>query len=165
MIPAATSLRGLCACALMASAVACATDISASGIWSPALRSGDLAAGAGGALRSTMESPAGQAVLIISNAGSASWEITVRSDGTALPAGVQMSVRVAAPGSGAGVVSAGGAYLRLDGGAYLRLDGSAQTLLSGTGDRTGVLLQFRLDGTSVHNAVGHYSSTVIYSLR
>lgn len=45
-----------------------------------------------------------------------------------------------------------------------RLDGSAQALISGSGDRTGVQLQFRLDGTSVKNAVGNYSATIIYSL-
>lgn len=154
---ASTSLRGLLACALVAASAASATDISASGIWSPSLQGRDLGAGAGGPLRSTLESPAGQVVLIISNAGAASWEVTVRNDGTALPAGVQMSVRVTSAGTGNGVLSAAG--------AYVRLDGSAQTLLTGSGERSGVLLQFRLDGISLRNPVGHYAATVIYSLR
>lgn len=151
------SLRGLLACALAAAPAASATDLSASGLWSPSLQRADLAAGAGSALRSTVESPAGQVVLIVSNAGAASWEVSVRNDGTALPAGVQMSVRVASAGTGNGAVSAAG--------AYVRLDGSSQVLLSGSGDRTGVLLQFRLDGTSVRDAVGHYGATILYSLR
>lgn len=147
-------VRVVGACALAASAAAGASDIGASGTWAPALRGSDLA---GAPIRSAIESAAGQVVLAISNAGAASWEVTVRNDGTALPAGVQMSVRVSAVGSGAGAVSGGS--------AYVRLDGSTQVLLSGTGERSGVQLQFRLDGTSVRNAVGHYSTTIIYSLR
>lgn len=150
-------LRSLLACALVVTPGASATDISASGTWSPSLKRSDLAAGAGGLLRSTQQSPAGQVVLSITNAGAESWEIVVRNDGAALPAGVQMSIRVAAAGTGSGVVSANGAYVRLDGGA--------QVLLAGSGDRTGVLLQFQLDGISVRNDVGHYATTVIYSLR
>jgi hypothetical protein len=135
-------LRSLLACALVVTPGASATDISASGTWSPSLKRSDLAAGAGGVLRSMQQSPAGQVMLSISNAGAASWEIVVRNDGAVLPAGVQMSIRVAAAGTG-----------------------GAQVLLAGSGDRTGVLLQFRLDGISVRNDVGHYATTVIYSLR
>lgn len=52
-----------------------------------------------------------------------------------------MAVRVVSIGRGAGAASAGA--------AYLRLDGSAQVLVSG--DRAGVQLQFKLDGTFVKN--------------
>lgn len=143
------------ACALASAAGA--TDLAASGVWTPSLRHTDLASGAGGALRGNIESAGGQVVLDISNSAGAAWTVTVRNEGAQWPAGVQMAVRVVSIGRGAGAASAGG--------AYLRLDGSAQVLVSGNGDRAGVQLQFKLDGTSVKNAVGNYSATVIYSLQ
>ena len=100
-----------------------ATDLAASGMWTPSLRHTDLASGAGGALRGNIESAGGQVVLDIGNSAGAAWTVTVRHDGAQWPAGVQMAVRVVSIGRGAGAASAGG--------ACLRLDGSAQVLVSG----------------------------------
>jgi hypothetical protein len=134
-----------------------ASDISAAGVWAPSLTAGDLAAGAGSDLRSQIESAAGQVALTINNTAGASWTVTVRNDGVLWPTGVHISVRVASTGSGAGSVSGSG--------AYLVLGGAAQVLLSGTGERTGVQLQFKLDGVSVRNGFGQYSTNIIYSLQ
>lgn len=134
-----------------------ASDISAAGVWSPSLTASDLAAGAGSDLRSPIESGSGQVALTISNTAGASWTVTVRNDGVLWPAGVHISVRVASVGSGTGSVSGAG--------AYLMLGGAAQTLLSGTGDRSGVQLQFKLDGVSVRNSFGNYSTNIVYSLQ
>jgi hypothetical protein len=134
-----------------------AADISVSGIWSPVLSAADLAGGAGTDLRSSLESASGQGALAVSNTGGASWEVMVRSDGAVAPAGVTLFVRIAAVGSGAGTVAATG--------TYVRLDGSARTLISGSGERSGVQLQYKLVGASVRNAVGSYSSTIIYSIQ
>jgi hypothetical protein len=134
-----------------------ASDISAAGVWSTFLSGSDLAAGAGSDLRSPIESTPGQVALTISNTAGASWTVTVRNDSVLLPPGAHLSVRVASTGSGAGSVSGGG--------AYLALSGADQTLLSGTGDRSGVQLQFRVDGISVRNSFGNYTTNIIYSLQ
>ena len=134
-----------------------ASDISATGVWSTSLTAGDLAAGPGSDLRTPVESAAGQVTLAIDNTVGANWTVAVRNDGLPLPVGVHLSVRVASIGNGVGSVSGGG--------SYLALGGAAQTLLSGSGNRSDVQLQFKLDGVSVRNSFGHYSITIIYSLQ
>lgn len=134
-----------------------AADISAVGSWSTSLTSSDLAAGAGSDLRSPIESTAAQTALTITNTANSSWTVTVSNDTSMWPAGVSLAVRVASSGTGTGSVSSSG--------AYLILSGTARTLLSGSGDRADVQLQFRLNGVSVRNSFGNYSTSVIYSVQ
>lgn len=146
-----------CIAVLGFTSTALASDVSAVGSWSASLTSSDLAAGAGSDLRSPVESGASQVALGISNTAGGAWTVTVSTDASLWPSGATLSVRVVSTGNGPGTASSGG--------TYLILGGAGQTLLSGTGDRSNVQLQFRLNGVSVRNSIGTYSTSILYSVQ
>ncbi|WP_233490323.1 hypothetical protein [Thiocapsa marina] len=134
-----------------------AADISLTGgDWSETIDAGDLIAGAGSDIRSPIESGSYQATLDISNTGGALWTVGVQRSGSSLPSGVTLAVRRTSDGSGGGSITGGQ--------SYLTVGSLEQAIFYGSGDRSGIRLQLRLDGVSVGNGPGAYDTTLIYRI-
>lgn len=135
-----------------------AIDITVSGDWSRTITASDLQAGAGSDLASTYESASNQASITISGTGgnTDAWRVDVRrTDGT-WHANFTLSVQRTGDGSGAGSISGGTAYQ-----AITTTDAS---FFSGAGDRSGITVQFKLQGMSVQVAPATYSTTITYTV-
>lgn len=143
------------ACLCMAIS-ASAADVSVLGSWSETLGAAALVAGAGSDIGSPIESGSHQATLDISNTAGAPWTIGVERSGSGLPPGVTLAVRRTSDGSGEGSIAGGQVYLTVGSGE--------QSLFYGSGDRSGVGLQLRLEGVSVENGPGAYDTTLTYRI-
>lgn len=135
-----------------------AIDITVSGDWSRTITASDLQAGAGSDLASTYESASNQASITISGTGgnTDAWRVDVRRTDTTWHANFTLSVKRTADGSGGGGISGGTAYQ-----AITTTDAS---FFSGTGDRTGVTAQLKLEGMSVQVPPATYSTTITYTV-
>lgn len=129
-------------------------DLSVLGGWSPLIDAGALAAGAGSDFRTSIESPTSETRISILNTSGSPWTLWVRQATSSLPSGVTLSLRRTTSGSGAGDLTGGQSYLSLDQGE--------QALFSGTGDRTGIGLQWRLDGVSIRQGPGVHGGAIQY---
>ena len=135
-----------------------ATDIAVTGTWSPVYSAGDLVSGAGSDFASQLESAGGQATMDISNSGGAGWTVRVRKSDLAWSSGASLAVKLSSPsGTGPGSVSGGA--------SYLAVTDSDQVLMTGSGDRSGIQLRFRLQGVSIRNARGNYGTSLTYSVQ
>jgi hypothetical protein len=139
------------------SAPVSAADINLSGDWTANVNAGDLIAGAGTDFRSPIESDSYQTTIDITNTGGAPWMLSVQRMISTLPAGVTLAVRRTTGGSGGGAISGGE--------GYLTLSSSEQQLFYGSGDRTGIGLQFRVDGVSIQQGVGSFGANLTYRVQ
>jgi hypothetical protein len=141
---------------LAVASVAQAADLTVTGSWSETLGPPDLVDGAGTDIRSPITSGSYQATLDIANTGGAAWTIGVRRASSNLPTGVAIAVRRTTTGTGDGGISGGE--------SFLTVGGTEQTLCSGTGDRSGVGLQLRLNSISVAHGTGSFGATLTYRI-
>ncbi|MBM3498784.1 MAG: hypothetical protein FJX74_08945 [Armatimonadetes bacterium] len=86
----------------------------------------------------------------------AGWRVEVRREGGAWPEGMKLWVRRSGDGVGAGRLS--GAH------GFTEITPSGTLLCLGQGDRTGIPLQFRITGLSLHAPVGAHMAGVSYGL-
>lgn len=137
---------------------ALAIDIDVIGGWSRTITAADLQAGAGSDLISTYESAADQASATIFNtAGNTdAWRVDVRRSDTNWHPNFVLSVRRTGDGTGGGVVSGGTVYQ-----AITTTDAE---FFSGTGDRSNIPIQFKLEGMSIQVPPSNYSTTVVYTV-
>ena len=134
-------------------------SIDATGDWSETIDASDLQAGAGSDLKSTYESAAGTGLLTISgtSGNGDTWRVDVqRSDTTWHTNFFTLSVKRTGDGSGGGSISGGT--------VYQVIGESNVEFFSGTGDRSGIPLQFKLEGMSLQVPPGIYSTTVTYTV-
>ncbi len=144
--------------AALAAAPAGAADIGLTGGgWSETIDAGDLFAGAGTDIRSPIESGSSEFRVDVSNTGGASWTLNLRRSDLSWPSGVTLAARRTTDGSGAGSISGGASYQTIS-----ALD---QALFSGSGDRSGIGIQLKLEGLSVQHAPAFYETTVTYSIQ
>jgi len=144
----------------LTAATACvqAADINLTGGgWSETIDSGDLVAGAGTDIRSPIESGSAELRVDVSNASGASWTINLRRRDLSWPSGVALAARRTTDGSGAGSISGGASYQTIT-----ALD---QALFSGSGDRSGIGIQLKLEGLSVQHAPAFYETSLTYSIQ
>jgi len=131
-----------------------AGDIVATGGWSLTVDSADLVSGAGSDLTSTYESAASATDLAVT--ATADYRVDVRrTDGT-WDGDFTISARRTQDGSGSGSISGGTTYL-----AITTTDAE---FFTGNSDRTGVKVQYQLEGMSVSITPDTYSSTVTYTI-
>ena len=142
---------------LLPAAWAHAVDLSVVGSWSLTLDSSDLFAGTGTDLRTPIESSGAQAMADIYNTGGTNWAVNVRKNDVTWPTGVALYVRRTSSGSGSGTISGGT--------AYQQVTAVDSILFSGSGDRSGVQIQLKLEGLSVQRAPDLYSASLTYTVQ
>ena len=130
-----------------------AADIDVVGHWAKTVTRADLVAGAGTDIMSPLESPAAIATLNISNTGGSSWVVRVTWNNIDWAPGASVAVRRS--GNEAGING---------GTSYQSLDGSPQDFFCGTGDYSGIQIQFKVDGVTIQTAPQPYSLLVTYAV-
>jgi hypothetical protein len=134
-----------------------AGDIVATGGWNRTIDSSDLLSGAGSNLTSTYESAANATSLDITT--NTDYRVDVRrTDGT-WSGDFTLSVQRTSdgtPGHPSSTISGGA--------AYQAVTTSDAEFFTGHRDRTGVEVQYRLEGMSVDIAPDTYSSTVTFTI-
>lgn len=131
-------------------------DLMSTGDWTRQIGASDLNGGAGSDLTSQYESAPGSTTLTISNTTPGTWRVYARRSDSTWNGSVALSIKRTSDGSGPGTISGASSYVQLT-----LID---TEICSGTGDRTTVGLQFRLDGMSKNVSPGTYSSTVIFTI-
>lgn len=135
-----------------------AIDISGVGTWSIVDNAGSLASGAGSNLVSSRQSAVDQVALSIMNAvdGGDNWRVDVRRSDIDWPVGLSLYVRRTTHGSGVGVINGGTVFQEVTVGDT--------ALFWGASNRTGISVQFQIDGASVDIPPGTYSTSVIFTV-
>ena len=129
-------------------------DIVATGGWSRNIDSSDLVSGAGSDLTGTYESATNATSLDLTAV--ADYRVDVRrTDGT-WSGDLTLYVRRTSAGAGAGSISGGL--------TYQAVPTSDTGLFSGNSDRTGIEIQYQVDGVSVNISPDTYSSTVTFTI-
>jgi len=136
-----------------------AIDISAAGGWSETIDQFDLASGAGSNLTDTYESTTGGTGIDVSGCtdDADNWRVDVRriDDGDWHGDFVLYAKRTSS-GDGGGSVSGGLSYVEIT---------AADTeLFSGSGNRTGIDVQYKLTGMSVEIAPDNYGQIVVFTV-
>lgn len=133
-----------------------AADVSSLGNWTELIDAQDLTAGAGSNVTNQYESFSGSTTLDIANTTGGSWRILARrSDGT-WHGSFSLSLRRTSDGSGSGSILGGASYVQLS-----TLD---TEIFTGTGDRTGIAVQFKLTGMSKDISPNTYSAGIIFTV-
>jgi hypothetical protein len=131
-----------------------AGDIVATGGWNETVDSSDLTSGAGSDLASTYQSIASATDLDVTAA--ADYRVDVRrTDGT-WSGDFTLSVRRTAIGGGSGTVSGGT--------TYQSVTTTDAEFFTGNGNRSGIKLQYQLEGMSVSISPDTYTTTVTYTI-
>lgn len=129
-------------------------DIVATGGWSLTVDSADLTAGAGSDLTATYESAASATDLAIT--ATADYRVDIRRTDGNWDGDFTLSAKRTQDGSGSGSISGGT--------TYLSITTTDEEFFTGNSDRTGVKVQYQLEGLSVTIAPDTYSSTVTYTI-
>jgi hypothetical protein len=135
-----------------------AISIQVSGSLNRTIGLSDLQGGAGTDLKSFYESGASAIeVEITGTTGSTdNWQVDISKVDTHWLAGLQLYIRRSADGVGDGAISGGTSYQEV---------GSVSlSFFTGRSNRTGVTVQFKLTGVSVHTPPASYSSTVYFTV-
>lgn len=130
------------------------TDITVAGSWSETINFNNLQGGAGSEIIGTCESIPGDVIIDISN-GSPSWRVDLRRDGMNWPAELSLSVKRVSSGTGGSVSGGTG---------YQTITTTDQILFTGSGNITGIELQFQLDGISTSITPDIYNTQIIYTV-
>lgn len=122
-----------------------AISISASGGWSETIDEYDLTSGAGSDLQSTYESATDATLLTISECQNSddTWKVNVSYSSSSWP--FSLSVKKS-------------------GGNYQTITTTQTDFFSGSGDTSGIALQYKLEGVSIKIAPGTYSTTITYTV-
>lgn len=129
-------------------------DISASGGWTETIDVGDLVSGAGSNLTDAYVSAASATTVSLTYAGS--WRVDVKRTDSVWHADYTLFSQRTSGGSGGGTI-AGGL-------SYQGISTTDAAFFSGTADRSGIDLQYRLTGMSVSAQPATYSTTVTFTI-
>jgi hypothetical protein len=143
-------------CALLAAfcGAAVAADVNVTGHWSRMVNRADLIDGAGTDIASSIESSPAVATLDITGTNDGPWIVRVAMDNVGWPSDASVAVRRSGNDSG---ISGGG--------TYVPIDTTPQVFFSGSGDRTGIQIQIRVEGVDIGTAPAIYNLTLIYSVQ
>lgn len=145
---------GLCALLAAFSGATAAADIDVTGQWSRIVNRADLMDGAGTDIAPSIESSPAVATLDITGTADGPWTVHVVMENFGWPPGASVAVRRSGDDSG------------ISGGAsYIPIDTTSRVFFSGTGDRTGIQIQIKVDGVDIHTAPALYSLTITYSVQ
>jgi hypothetical protein len=133
---------------------ALAGDIVATGGWTDTVDSADLQSGAGSDLIASYESAADATSLDLTTA--ADYRVDIRRNAGTWHADLTLYARRTSAGTGSGSISGGT--------TYQELTASDAELFTGNSDRTGVEVQYQVDGMSVNVGPDNYEATVIYTI-
>lgn len=131
-------------------------SISASGGWDLLLGEGNLVGPPGSDFPSEFESASGATTISVSDAFSIGWSVTVWRTAEDWPEGVRLFVRRTSSGNFNGDLNGGTAYQEVLAGETYFFDGS--------GNGSGVAIQYRLTGTSVEAGAALHESSVIFRI-
>jgi hypothetical protein len=131
-------------------------DLTSMGDWTESITATDLVSGAGTDLKPQFESAAGVTTLTVSNAPGP-WTVSVKRTGNGGHGDVTVYVKRVSGGSGIGTIDGGT--------AYQTLTGADVDLFSGTEDRNGISLQFKLTGITRDVPPANYLSTIVFTVR
>ena len=131
-------------------------DLTSSGDWVLGVNATNLVARAGSDLQAKFESASGVTTLTISNATGA-WSLRARRSGGQWNGAVAMQVKRTSDGSGSGSNTGGN--------AYVDVSGTDSEIFSGSGNRSGISLQFKLTGLTTKVAPATYLSSVIFTVQ
>ena len=129
-------------------------DLNSSGGWNVDISATNLINYAGSNLQPELESPAGVSNLSVSN-GNGNWTVSMRKSGG--HSNVRIFVKRTSSGSGNGNISGGT--------SYLELTGSDTDFFSGTQDKAGISLQYKLTGLSIDIPPAVYLSSITFTIR
>lgn len=132
-----------------------AADLSAIGSWTETVTAADLTGGAGSDLR-PFESVSGTVSLTITNA-TGTWQLRARRSGTQWDGHLALWVKRSSSGNGSGDISGGD--------AYIELTGTDTEIFSGSDNRSGVSLQFKLTGLTTGVSPSTYLSSITFTVR
>jgi hypothetical protein len=135
-----------------------AISISLVGVWSETVDASDLAGGAGSDLISTYESASNQVSIDLTGTtgDSDAWRVDIKRADTAWHGDLHLSLRRTSDGSGSGSISGGA--------SYQEITDTYSEFFSGSGDRTGINVQLKINGVSVGVPADSYSTTVYYTV-
>ena len=149
--------RAALVAALSLSAPAEAIDVATSGAWSITVDATDLVSGAGSDLVASYESASSEVTIDLTNTADSgdAWRVDVKMTGS-WHADLHLWVRRTGGGSGPGTISGGT--------TYQEITSTYAASFSGTGDRTGVPLQFKVTGVSVGVDPTAHLRVVVYQV-
>ncbi len=133
-----------------------AIGISSTGDYSVNITAANLVSGAGSDLQSSQESASGVTTITISGASSQSWTVKVRRGTGTWNNNVTLFVQRTSSGSGPGTITGGTSYVSVG-----TID---TTFFTGSGNKSGISLQFKLVGFSKSIPPGTYSAPVTFSV-
>ncbi len=128
--------------------------IDATGDWGLSIGREDLAGGAGSDLRENFESSPNASTVDIGDTSGGTWSVTVRRSGVEWPEEARMYVRRTSTGTFDEDQTISG------GTAYQEITLTDSFLFQGSGDGSGVTLQYRVTGVSVSTSAGIYDTTL-----
>ena len=147
-------LQYLSAALLVLSEVEAITLSVSGGTWTQVVSGVGLQAGDN--LTSDYESGTAQASLTVDQTLN-NWTISVRHNNSDWHGGVSLEVKRTSDGTGSGDVPSGGD-------TYMEITSSDTSFFSGSGNRAGINLQFRLRGISVEQGIKDYLTDITYTV-
>jgi hypothetical protein len=135
-----------------------AIGIAAAGGYAESVSSSSLSAGPGSDIISHFDSPSGATVVDVTGCvdGADAWRVDVRLQRGSFDAGTRVLLKRTSDGAGAGSISGGTDFIEA-----VETD---TEFFSGTGDRTNVCVQYRLEGLSVGSSQGPHSADVLITV-
>lgn len=134
-------------------------SIATTGSWSNTVDATDLVAGAGTDLVSTQTSSSTQGSIDVTGTtgNSDNWRVDVKRVDTTWDSDFIIYVRRTSDGTGTGTISGGT--------TFQEVSTTDATFFSGSGDRTGVNVEFKIEGFSVTTIpVDTYSTAITYTI-
>lgn len=146
----------LLAAALLCGTMAGAADLTALGTWVATISSQSLTGGAGSGLAQQVESLTAVTTLTISNTSGA-WSLRAHRSGGHEHGDVTVYVRRTSNGTGTGTIAGGS--------GYVELTTADAELFSGSENRNGVTLQFKISGVSHRLTPDTYFSNIVFTIQ
>ena len=128
--------------------------MQSSGDWTQAIRAANLTAGAGSDLPTQFES--GSAATVQSITSKNSWSVSVSKSDALWNSNLTLWVRRTSDGTGGGTISGGQ--------SYVQVTSISTVLYSGSKDRSGIQLQYRISGISKGVPPSLYNTGVVFTL-
>ena len=136
-----------------------AIDLSTTGGWTETINEFDLVSGAGSDLIDTYESATDATSMTISNCtgDTDNWQLNVRRiDDGGWHGDFTLFVKRTSNGVGNGSVSGGL--------SYIEITTTGTQLFSGAGDRSNILIQYKLTGMSINVLPATYTETITFTV-
>ena len=133
-------------------------SITSSGDWLEVIDSSDLISGAGSDLKSSYESAQNATVLSISGSQDPldAWHVNIRRIDSTWHNNFILYARRTSDGTGNGSIS--------DGTSYIIVDTTDSFFFSGSGDRSGINIQYKLEGMSIQIPPNNYSTNIVFTV-